>query len=345
MNKKRIIFIAGVVLLALGMVVSAQDGRPYIGVRLDSTLLPELLTKHLGLKPSQGIRINNVNSASPADKAGLERDDLIVGFQGHEVMELKQFIDTVQAAGVGTEVALEIIHLGQRKTLQFELEALRGVREWKYPPEPETVTSWRPGKIFRVDPDGQDWTEIPFDRIPEVDVEVKKFFNERYLHRYTTDGEDYTISVEGDPEDENTRVTVRIGETEHSTTVGQLEALPEKYREPAREALASAKQSSRDRIRIRPFALPQPPKPDAYRRYFQDITIPRLNLEQWSQKKDQMLEKLDEQMERLQQRIEELEQRHQETLEKLLDKKKEEAADDAAADDMVAPTEEAESSI
>ena len=70
MDMKRIICIATMALV-LGGVVSAEEGRPYIGVRLDPAPLPELLTKHLGLETGQGIRIRNVNIGSPADTIGL----------------------------------------------------------------------------------------------------------------------------------------------------------------------------------------------------------------------------------------------------------------------------------
>jgi hypothetical protein len=331
MKLKKIICITTMTLM-LGGAIYAQDGRPYIGVRLDPTPLPDLLTKHLGLEAGQGIRIRNVNVGSPADTIGLERDDIIIRFQNEDVKDLDRFVEAVQAAGVGKEVALEIIHLGQRKTLEFALAPLEGKAKLKYPPEPEVVTTWRPGKFFHVTPDGEDWVEIHVDDMPEVNTEVKRFFNQLHTYHHTTEGEDYTVTIEGDPKAKDSRITVHADGTDYSTTLGQLEELPEKYRGPAREAIESAEKSSRTQIRVEEFALPRPPKPDAYRRYFRDLTVPRPDLEQWSQKKDQMLEKLDKQMERLQQRIEDLEQQQRETLKKLLDKTKGDVKDDGADD-------------
>ena len=333
MNRRRITIMTLAAVLLLGAAVSAQEGRPRIGVSLDASPLPELLIKHLGLKADQGIRVRNVNVASPADKAGLERDDIIIGFQERDVTDLEQFVDAVQAAGVGTEVSLDIVHLGQRKSLKFELETLPGSLEWKFPPEPEIVTSWRPGRLWRVGPDEHEWMEIPSDKIPDVDIEVKRFFNQLYTYHHSTDGEDYTITIEGDPKDENTRIVVRIDETEHSTTVGRLEALPEKYRETAQEVLEDARKSSRERIRINRIPLPRPPKPEVYRRYFQDITIPRPDFGPGLDKRERMLENLQEQMARLQQRLEQLEQGHRETLKKRPDQKQDDVDDSEATGD------------
>lgn len=332
MNTRRIMGMM-VVVLVLGSVIWGQEDRPQIGVRLDPTPLPELLSKHLGLKPGQGIRIRNVAVDSPADTMGLERDDIIVRFQNEDVTDLDGFVETVQTAGVGADVTLEVIHLGQRRTLEFVLTGMKkGKSQWKYPPEPEVVTSWQPGKVFRVAPDGEEWVEIKIDDLPDVNVDVKRFFQQLHTYHHSTDGEDYTITIEGDPADENARVAVHDGDNAHATTIGQLEALPEKYRGPARDAIESAKQSSRGKLRINKIPLPRPPKPDVYRRYFENITIPRPDIERWSETKDQVLEKLEEQMERLQERIEELEQQHRETLEKLLDKQRK-AEQDRSDDD------------
>lgn len=346
MNARKLALAVAVVGM-LCAAVFATDGRAHIGIRLDPSPLPDLLTKHLGLKPGQGIRISNISVGSPADRTGLDRDDIVIRFQGQDVNDLDRFVEAVRAAGVGTEVSLEVIHLGQRKTLEFELEAYTDNPGWKFSPEPEVVTSWRPGRLWRIGPDGREWMEIPFNQIPEANREIKRFFNQLHTYRHSTDGEDYTITIEGDPTDEDSKVTVHADDTEYSATVGQLDTLPEAYREPAREAVESAKKSSRVPLAFDRLRLPQPPKPEVYRRYFQDLTIPRPSLEQWSEKKDQLLEELTEQMKQLQERIEQLEQRHQEALRNLLDQDQEDsdAGDDAATGGKVAPDAQAKPTV
>ena len=330
MNRNRIACVVLVAAMVLVTAASAQAERPYIGVRLDPTPLPGLVTTHLKLKPGQGIRIRNVNVSSPADKIGLERDDIIIRFQDEDVTGLDQFVDAVKAAGVGTEVSLGIIHLGERKVLQLELEPLKENLKWKYPLEPDIVTSWSPGRFFRVGPDGQDWTEFQIDKLPEIDIDVRKFFNQRHVYHHSTDGEDYTITIEGDPRDETSRVIVRSGDVEHSTSVGELDKLPNEYRQAAKNALEEAKKSSRERVRVGRFALPQPPKPEVYRRYFDNFTVPRPYFQPWSQKKDEVLENLQKQMERLQDRLDALEGRDRETIDKRRDKQEQNPQDDGA---------------
>jgi hypothetical protein len=318
--KKSMVLLGGLALLLLGSASYAEGERPYIGLQLDPMPLPELLTKHLGLEAGQGIRISNITVDSPADKAGLERDDIVIAFQGKAVTGPDEFVAAVGKLDVGAKVSLEIIHLGQRKTLELELASLPAESKMKYPPEPEAVTSWRPGKVFRIGPGGRDWMEIPFDKLPNVNFDVKKFFQETYTYHHSTDGEDYTVTIEGSPKDEQSRVIVEAGDAEYSTTVGKLDALPEKYRGAAKEAIDNACKSVKKDIRIeRRFRWPEPPSPDVFQKYFE--AIPRPDMEQWSQQKDRILEKLQQEMSSLQQRVRELEQHNREILDKLLEKK------------------------
>jgi hypothetical protein len=318
--KARAILLTCAALLVFACPSYAGDERPYLGVRLDPAPLPELLVKHLGLDPGQGIRIGNVAVGSPADQAGIERDDIIMMFGDKKITSSEQLVDAVGGAGVGSEIALEVIHLGQRKTLQIKLEPTRGVDvEWKYPPEPEVITSWRPGKIFKIGPGGREWMEIPFDKMPEFNVDVQKFFKELYTYHHSTDGEDYTITIEGDPRDEDSQVTVRADGTEYRTTVGRLDALPEKYREPARQSVEDACKGAKKDIEVRGrFRIPGPPRPEVYRKYFE--ALPRLDIERFSEQKDRALEKLREQMEHLQQRMQKLEEQHKEMFDRMLEK-------------------------
>jgi len=320
---RRTILLGCMALLVLGGHSYADGQRGYIGVQLDPVPLPELLTKHLRLNAGQGVRISNVTVDSAADKAGLERDDIITAFQGEEITSSSQLVEAVRRLDVDTEVSLEIIHLGGRKTLTLALKPLPKEGKLKYPPEPKSVTSWRPGKVFKIGPEGQEWIEVPFDQIPDVDFDVKQFFKEFYTYHHSTDGEDFTVTIEGDPDDDDSRVIVRSGDAEHSTTVGKLDALPEEYRRPAEEALEDARESSKRRVQIREFHLPSPPAPNVWRKHFENIRVPPPALEHWLEKKDHAFEKLQEQMERLQKRMEELEERNREMLDRLLERKDE----------------------
>jgi len=326
MKPKNVALISFVVLLSIVTTLCAElkaaETRPYMGVWLDTSALPDLLIKHLGLSPYQGIRIRNVHRDSSADKAGLERDDIIIGFEGKKVMssESREFIDEVRKAGIGTEVSLEIIHLGERKTVKLKLESFKGEREFKYTPEPEIFQSWRPGKMFRLKPGDKDWVEIELPFL-EKSLEV-------YTYHHSDDGKDYSITIEGNPEDEDAKITVRIGRDEYQTALGKfiIDKLPEKYREVAQKALENARKHSQQRIKNKTREFYNMLKPDELIKHLNERTRFHLqplqpDLPKFSPDPDnQMFDKIEEQMRKLQERIEELEKRLGETPTRSLDK-------------------------
>lgn len=304
--RKQAILLSCAALLILASGSHAEDKQPFLGVLLDEAPLPVLLTKHLGLEPGQGLRVVNISVGSTVDRAGLECDDILVAFQSRKVTDLDEFIEAVKKAGVGAKVTLEVIHLGQRKILELPLEPL-GKMEWKYPLEPEAVTLWRPGKIFKIGPDGQQ-LEIPLDKLPG-NLDIRKFLKETYTYKHTVDGEDLLITIEGSPAEQDTKVVVRAGGVEYSATVGEIGKLPEKYRDSVREAIEDAKKNFHITGKLQ---LPALPRPEIYEQLFRDL--PRPDMERLFEEKDRTIERLQEQMERLQQRMQQLE-------EKLLNKK------------------------
>jgi hypothetical protein len=314
MKAKNIILTIALVLVSAGAGLSADadsdDERPYIGVMLDGAPLPDLLVKHLGLEPGQGIRIANIHRDSPADKAGLERDDIIVGFEGGLVDDRQQFIDDVRKAGIGTEISLEIIHLGKRRTVTLKLEGLKGDFDFKYPPEPEIVQSWRPGKIFKLKPGDEDWMEVFRDNMPsDFDVNIKKFFKELYTYKHSSDGEDYTITIEGSPNDDDTTISVSVGENEYKTTLKEIDKLPKKYRKPAEQAVRDARKAAGTKKlyqNLDPQSFDWKPYFDKMRPDFKAPIVP-------FGPGDEMFDSIKRQMKELQQRLDKLEKWHKDT--------------------------------
>jgi hypothetical protein len=288
-------------LLALSGISYGQEAKAFIGIQLDSSPLPELLTKHLGLDPNEGVRILNIAKDSPAKNAGLDRDDLIISFQGKTVTGMDQLVDAVHELPVRGKVTMEAIHLGKHKNVQFETAPTPENPQWIYPSEPQFEVSWGPGRIFRLNPNGGNWIEVPFDNVPNLgDLPMmKRLFAERYLtHHATASGESYSITIEGDPKDPNTPITVQSAQSKYSATIGKIDSLPEQYRAAARESVVNAKKEASQRVRI--GKLPEPPNPEAFRKYFDNITLPKFDA-------NQVIEKLQGQIDKLQQRLDQME--------------------------------------
>ena len=306
MKMKKITLMFCVVLLCGGTILFAQpkstEARPRIGILLDMKPLPDLLVKHLRLEPGQGIRISNIQEDSPADMAGLQRDDIIIGFEGKEVHSNTQLIDAVKKAGVGAEVSLEVIQLGQRNVIKLKLDSMDEEFDLKYPEEAEVFQSWRPGKIFRFKPGDKNWMEIdmPFDKSLEV-----------YNYYYSDDGKGYTVTIEGDPEDEDALITVRIGNDSYQTAIGKINELPDKYRKVAKKALEDSRKHSKQRMiekKTRKF-YDMPKVDEILKDVKEQLRLHRQpDLPKFEPDK-RMFDKIEEQMRKMQQRLDELEKR------------------------------------
>ncbi len=299
--------VAGAAVCALGAVCFGQGPRGFMGVQLDPAPLPELLTKHLGLKPDQGIRVLNISKNSPAEKVGLDRDDIIVQFRGKDVNDANAFVAAVRELPLRSRVTLEVIHRGQHRTVEFEMGLAEGEPEWIYPVEAQWEVSWGPGRVFRLGPNGDSWVEIPMENMPGVQSSIRDIFSERYVYHHVADGEDYTIEVKGDPKEENTPIVVQSGSTEYKATIGTIDSLPEKYRAAARDSVDNARRSAAQRLHLGSrLSLPGPPDPQAYREYFDNLTR-RFDPNRLADQRDRIIEELQSRIERLQQRLEQME--------------------------------------
>jgi membrane-associated protease RseP (regulator of RpoE activity) len=167
---------------------AAQSGQASLGIRLDTNPLPELLVKHLRLEAGEGLLVSNVLKGSPADAAGIEQDDIIVAFQGNPVKGFGEFVGAVRAAGVGAEVAVEVIHRGERKTVNIKLTSWPKEQNWKYADRPVAGEPRQPGRVFRMNPGQRHWQEIPYGQTPEM----RDFFRRFHSIPFEAPGDGFT---------------------------------------------------------------------------------------------------------------------------------------------------------
>src|SRR5581483_6474396 len=71
----------------------------------------------LGLTDSRGALVAEVTSGSPAAEGGMERGDVIVGFNGKKVDESSALPRIVAETAVGKTVPVEVVRNGKTKTL------------------------------------------------------------------------------------------------------------------------------------------------------------------------------------------------------------------------------------
>lgn len=108
-----------------------RSGSAYLGVTLDEVSRDDVL--RLKLPDERGALVKTVEADSPAAKAGLKPDDVILRFQGESVLTARELARLVRDQPVGRNVALELIRGGARQTLQATLgEQERASHRWRF---------------------------------------------------------------------------------------------------------------------------------------------------------------------------------------------------------------------
>jgi serine protease Do len=104
------------------LVKNGKVVRGWLGISIQP-VTPEL-AKQFSLKDEKGVLVGDVVEESPAEKAGFQRGDVIVEFDGREVSEASSFRNTVAATPVGREVAVKLLRDGKSKTVKVTIAEL-----------------------------------------------------------------------------------------------------------------------------------------------------------------------------------------------------------------------------
>ena len=104
------------------LVLHGRVRRAYLGVELDDDFT-QTTALRLGMDRNRGARIMRVYNVqnSPANRAGLRMDDVIVAFNGVEIQDENHLINLVSLSEVGTAVDMEVIRGGRRMRLKVQL--------------------------------------------------------------------------------------------------------------------------------------------------------------------------------------------------------------------------------
>ena len=97
------------------MVAYGKVRRAYLGVELDNNFSDEA-AQRLGMSRARGARITRVYShqSSPAILAGLKPDDVILTYNGVEVVDENHLINLVSLSDIGSSVSMEVYRARQK---------------------------------------------------------------------------------------------------------------------------------------------------------------------------------------------------------------------------------------
>ncbi len=96
--------------------------RGWLGVAVQP--VTKELQEAFELPAARGALVSHVSPGSPAEKAGIERGDVILRFDGEEVAEMRDLPQLVAQTPVGSKVEVEVQRSGKRRTLEVEVGEL-----------------------------------------------------------------------------------------------------------------------------------------------------------------------------------------------------------------------------
>jgi serine protease Do len=95
------------------LIAKGQVTRPWIGVYMQP--LTEELANYFGLDKVEGVVITDVVAGSPAAKAGLRRQDIILEFNNKTISDTSQLQEAVQELKIGSKVTALIWRNGEKQ--------------------------------------------------------------------------------------------------------------------------------------------------------------------------------------------------------------------------------------
>ncbi len=144
MTKKTAIWLASVVVLSFvaGGTLQAQkganlaaadvlmssggDGQAWLGVQLEDVTTDR--ARELKLPGEYGAAVTEVKEDSPAARAGLKENDVVLEFAGERVRSVAELKRLIRETPPGRSVPVKLSHDGQIRTVNVALEA----RQWGF---------------------------------------------------------------------------------------------------------------------------------------------------------------------------------------------------------------------
>jgi membrane-associated protease RseP (regulator of RpoE activity) len=137
---------------------------PWLGVQIAE--VTEETVSELGLDRAFGVLVKAVEDESPADRAGIREDDVIVSLDGDRVPGTTALRRMVRETPAGRSVELGLIRDGRHRTVQVEIEE-RPPKRGKY-----WVGSIEDDELIEIPEIDIPHIEIPDIEIPDLDIRI-----------------------------------------------------------------------------------------------------------------------------------------------------------------------------
>lgn len=98
--------------------------RGWLGVTIQP--IDPQLAQAMGLEETRGALVGDVLPDTPADEAGVQPGDVIIGMNGTDIEDFQELRNRIAATPPGTEVVFEVVREGERIEIPVELGELPG---------------------------------------------------------------------------------------------------------------------------------------------------------------------------------------------------------------------------
>jgi len=127
------------------LVAHGKVTRGWLGVTIQE--VNQALADSFGLKHTEGALVAQVEKGSPAEKAGIETGDLIVGVDGHEIGHSAELSALISEMNPGSKAKLDIVRKGENQSLSVDIGEMQSSSELAQ--SNETASKGRLGVMVR----------------------------------------------------------------------------------------------------------------------------------------------------------------------------------------------------
>lgn len=116
----------GVIVLAK----SPDEGSGYLGVSIQD--MTRRLAKSMDVKTTEGALVNDVVEDSPAEEAGIKKENIIVEVDGKKIADADELRETIKAIKPGTKVTVVVMRKDEKKSLTATIDRQPRRRSYSY---------------------------------------------------------------------------------------------------------------------------------------------------------------------------------------------------------------------
>jgi serine protease Do len=152
--------------------------RGVIGVNVSRDPVTKEMAQALGLPSAGGALLTAVNPGQPAEKAGLQRGDVIVEFNGRPVADNEALVELVVSTKPGATVPVTVYRTKQKRTVnvtvgELDLDAEQGALVRRDTPDEPTATGFGM-EVGPITPEKARELELPRNRGGAVVMDVER---------------------------------------------------------------------------------------------------------------------------------------------------------------------------